>query len=145
MEEEIVAVEDIIARKAALDHHLHHQHQHQQSQRRQQYVVHDSTPYHAATSGPNANPIPPANSSAPTLLNYLQMDLHSQTYSTGSPFDHAHQSPVNQSQPQLTVQENNLFTFGAKTDARQIAAQPNPQVERLNKSVIVYLTCSVAA
>lgn len=114
VEEEIVAVEDTLARKAALDHHNHQQQEQHHRQQRQDYVVHEPSPYCASASVPAANSIPPATQ--PTLLNYLQMDTPSQSYASSLQFDHARQSAPNQAQSPLTVQENNIFTFSGKTN-----------------------------
>lgn len=117
VEEEIVAVEDSLAGRTS-DHLAH---------RRNDFQLHDHSPYCASTSTSSvAVAASAATASAPqTLLNYLQMDQASPSYLLSPQFSHAHRSLTTQqhSQSQQQYQQHSQ---------EQLQLQQQPQ---LNETV----------
>ena len=97
VEEEIVAVEDSIAGRAS----------DQLIQRRNDFQLHDHSPYCASTSTTpvSAATIVVTSSSPQTLLNYMQMDQSNPSYLSNPQFANAHRSLASQQQSRPQQQQ----------------------------------------
>lgn len=112
VEEEIVAVEESLTGRSS----------DQLAQRRNDFQLHDHSPYCASTSTSPATAAAAATASgSQSLLNYLQMDQSGSSYLTSPQFSHAHKILVGQQQHQQHQHSQSQ---------QQYQQQQQPQLQR---------------